>query len=149
MIWGGADIIIIEIKCTINVNKWSALESSWSHCLSPSMEKLSSMKPVPGAKGVGAHCSRGLNHHTSSCTSLLSHVWLSMTPRTVARQAPLSMGFSGKNTGVGCRALLQRIFPTWELNPYLLCLLHHRQALYPLSHLGSLPPAQTLPLKLC
>ena len=31
---------------------------------------------------------------------------------TVARQAPLSMGFSGKNTGVGCRALLQRIFPT-------------------------------------
>ena len=40
------------------------------------MEKLSSTKPVPGAKRVGAHCSRGLNHHTSSCASLLSRVWL-------------------------------------------------------------------------
>ena len=28
-----------------------------------------------------------------------------------ARQAPLSMGFSSKNTGVGCHALLQGIFP--------------------------------------
>ena len=30
-------------------------------------------------------------------------------------------GFPGKNTGVGCRFLLQRIFPTKGLNP---CLLH-------------------------
>ena len=34
------------------------------------------------------------------------------TPWTVAHQAPLSMGFSRKNTGVGCHFLLQRIFPT-------------------------------------
>ena len=27
---------------------------------------------------------------------------------------------SGKNTGVGCRALLQGIFPAQELNPHLL-----------------------------
>ena len=32
--------------------------------------------------------------------------------------------FPGKNTGVGCHFLLQGIFPTQELNPYLLCLLH-------------------------
>ena len=32
---------------------------------------------------------------------LLSCVQLSATPWTVAHQAPLSMGFSGKNTGVG------------------------------------------------
>ena len=31
---------------------------------------------------------------------------------TVACQAPLSMEFSGKNTGVSCHALLQQIFPT-------------------------------------
>ena len=31
---------------------------------------------------------------------------------TVARQASLSMGFSGKNIGVGCHLLLQGIFPT-------------------------------------
>ena len=34
------------------------------------------------------------------------------TPWTVARQAPLSMGFSGTNTGVGCHFLLEGIFPT-------------------------------------
>ena len=45
-------------------------------------------------------------------------------PWTVACQAPLSMGFSGKTTGVGCHALLQGIFPTQEWNPHLLGLLH-------------------------
>ena len=40
----------------------------------------------------------------------------------------------GKNTGVGCHFLLQRIFPTQGLN---LGLLHCRQMLYPLSHQGS------------
>ena len=39
---------------------------------------------------------------------------------TTAHQAPLSMDSSGKNTGVGCHALLQGIFPTQGLN---LCLL--------------------------
>ena len=32
----------------------------------------------------------------------LSHVWPSATPWTAAYQAPPSMGFSGKSTGVGC-----------------------------------------------
>ena len=36
----------------------------------------------------------------------------------------------GKNTGVGCHALLQGIFPTQELNPHLPCLLHCRCILY-------------------
>ena len=51
--------------------------------------------------------------------SRLSHVQLFATSWTVARQAPLSMGFSSKNTGVGCHALLQRIFPTQGSNPGL------------------------------
>ena len=37
----------------------------------------------------------------------------------------------GKNTGVGCHALLQGIFPTQGSNPGLL---HCRQILYHLSH---------------
>ena len=40
----------------------------------------------------------------------------------------------GKNTGVGCHALLQGIFPTQELNEGLL---HCRQILYELSYQGS------------
>ena len=38
--------------------------------------------------------------------------------------------FPGKNTGVGCLALLQGIFPTQGLNLHLLCLLHWQQVLY-------------------
>ena len=36
----------------------------------------------------------------------------------------------GKNTGVGCHALLQGIFPTQGSNPHLLWLLHYRRILY-------------------
>ena len=63
---------------------------------------------------------------------LLSRVRLSVTPWTVARQPPLSMGFSGKNTGVGCHFLLQGIFLTQGSNPRLLCLLHWQMGSLPL-----------------
>ena len=43
-----------------------------------------------------------------------SRVRLFATPRTVGFQAPLSMGFSRKNTGVGCHALLRGIFTNQE-----------------------------------
>ena len=46
------------------------------------------------------------------------------TPQTVAHQAPLSMDFPGKNTGVVCHFLFQGIFPTQGFN---LCLLHCRR----------------------
>ena len=59
--------------------------------------------------------------------SRFSQVWLCAAQRTVACQASPFMGFSSKNTAVGCHALLQRIFPTQESNLHLLCLLH-RQA---------------------
>ena len=42
--------------------------------------------------------------------------------------------FPGKNTGVGCHSLLQRIFPTQGSNPSLL---HCTRILYHLSHGGS------------
>ena len=77
-----------------------------------------------------------MNTHTlllCSC-SVLSTL---CNPWTVALQAPLSMGFSSKNTGVGCHFLLQGIFLTQGLK---LCLLHppHWQAdSLPLCHLGS------------
>ena len=104
----------------------------------------------------------------------VSHVWFFAIPWTVARQVPLSMGFSRqeywsglprpppgdipnpgieprspalqvdslpseppgklKNTRVGSLSLLQRTFPTQELNPGLL---HCRQILYQPSHQGS------------
>ena len=57
-----------------------------------------------------------------SCDRLFATLW------TVARQAP------GKNTGVGCYALLQGIFPTQGSNSCLLCC---GQIPYLLSHQGS------------
>ena len=47
----------------------------------------------------------------------------------------------GKNTGMGCHALLQGIFLTQGLNPCLLCLLHCRWILYQLSYQGSPLPS--------
>ena len=46
--------------------------------------------------------------------------------------------FPDKNTGVGCHALLQGVFPTQGLNPCLLRVLHWRGNSVPLHHLGSL-----------
>ena len=43
----------------------------------------------------------------------------------------------GKNTGMGCHAFLQGIFPTQRSNPCLLHLLNCRQVPYCLSHQGS------------
>ena len=48
----------------------------------------------------------------------------SVPPWTVALQRPLSVGFSIRNTGVGCHVLLQWIFPTQGLKSHLLRLLH-------------------------
>ena len=45
MIWGGADVIVIEIKCIINVEGLNHPQTTH-----PTMEKLSSLKQVPDAK---------------------------------------------------------------------------------------------------
>ena len=47
----------------------------------------------------------------------LSHVQLSATPWTAALQAPLSIDFPGKNTGVGCQFLLQGNLPDPGIEP--------------------------------
>ena len=57
---------------------------------------------------------------TRVCAGMLSSVPVFVTSRTVARQAPLSVGFSRQNTGVGCHALLQGILQTQGPNPHLL-----------------------------
>ena len=55
--------------------------------------------------------------------SRFSRVQLCANVRTVAQQAPLSMGFSRQDTGVGWHSFLQGIFPTQGLNQSLLLLL--------------------------
>ena len=72
-------------------------------------------------------------HFYKKILKSLSCIQLFATPWPVAYQASLSMDSPGKNIGVGCRVLLQGIFPTQGLNPGIL---HCRQMFYPLSHQG-------------
>ena len=74
-------------------------------------------------------CARARIHMHSVMSDSLQPPW------TVAHQAPLTMGFFTKNTGVGCRFFLQGIFPTQGSNLHLL---HWQADSLPLSHLGSL-----------
>ena len=61
---------------------------------------------------------------------MLSHVQLFATPWTVVPQNPHSWNFPHKNTGVGCRFLLQGIFLTQVLNLHLCLPCISRQILY-------------------
>ena len=82
--------------------------------------------------------SLSIHPHADLCrrhVSYFSHVWLSMTPWTIARQTLLS-GFYRQAYWSGCHFFLQGIFPTQGSNPGLL---HCRQTLYYLSHQGSPP----------
>ena len=63
-----------------------------------------------------------------SCLTLCDSMDCSPPGSSVHRDSP------GKNTGVGCHALLQGIFPTQGSNPGLP---HCRRILYRLSHQGS------------
>ena len=65
---------------------------------------------------------------TRSCPTLCDLMDYSPPGSSVHRDSP------SKNTGVGCQALLQGIFPTQGLNPGLS---HCRQILHCLSHQGS------------
>ena len=56
--------------------------------------------------------------------SCFSRVQLFPTPWAVAHRLLCPWDSPGKNTGVCCRALLQDIFLTQDLNPCLLCLLY-------------------------
>ena len=95
-------------------NTCNALEISPSHplLLSRLVEKLSSMKLIPGAKKVGDLWSRApwacvcVCVCVCVCSQSLSCVWLFVTPWTVtqSRQAPQFMGFSRQEywSGLPC-----------------------------------------------
>ena len=70
------------------------------------------------------------------CAKLLSRVRLFANPQTVARQAPLSMGFSRQEDWRGLPALLQGSFLTQGWNLRLFSLLHWQAGSLPLAPHG-------------
>ena len=82
------------------------------------------------------------------CVSVhaLSHSVMSDSLRTfglLSARLLYPWDFPGNHGGVDCHALLQGLFLTQGSNSRLLCLLHCRGILYPLSHRGS--PTTTWP----
>ena len=74
--------------------------------------------PYPGLHNRNIHTSPSQELTLCHYAQLLSHVQLFVTPWTIYSLPDSSVhGDSpGKNTGVGCHALLQEIFPTQGLN---------------------------------
>ena len=80
-----------------------------------------------------------LAHRLSSSACVLTQSCLTLRDPTGCSppRLPCPWDSPGKDTGVGCRALLQGIFRTQGWNLRLLQLLRGRRALHPLSHQGS------------
>ena len=99
---------------------------------------------LPYVQTILRFCNHGTPQYIRAVLSTLCHVCACLVnqscltlvnPWTVGLPGSSVHGDSpGKNTGVGCHALLQGIFPTQGLNSGLL---HCGQILYCLSHQGS------------
>ena len=77
----------------------------------------------------------GSSSRNCPCVCLVAQLCLTLRPHGLQPARLLCPWDSpSRNTGVGCHALLQGIFPTQGSNPGLL---HCRQILYQLSHQGS------------
>ena len=98
-------------------------------CLLLLHHNLTNLFAVPPTFLVSTYC---MLMHACMLSHFFATPWTKAHPRLLCPQDS-----PGKNTRVGYHFLLQGIFPTQELS---LSLLHRRQILYSLTHLGSHPP---------
>ena len=104
-------------------------ELSDSHCGLNSFPALASLtKKMPSSPSG----SQRLVQLLAQCMCLVAESWLTLFDPMNCRPPGSSVhGDSpGKNTGMGCHALLQGIFSTQGSNQRLMCLLYGRQILY-------------------
>ena len=103
--------------------------------------------PTQGLNPGFLHCRWILYHlshqrsplNCSVCLVIQSYSTLCDTIDYSPRGSSVHVDSPDKNTGVGCHALLQEVFPTQGSNPYLLCLLH-----WQVSSLSLAPPWKPL-----
>ena len=96
----------------VRAQLWTELPAPWVRGKLPGRGWHLPVHLPRGAPVKMCLCGEGVHGSLQSC--------LFATPWTVARQAPLSMGFSRQEYGVGCHALLQGIFLTQGSNRGLL-----------------------------
>ena len=116
-----------RMKCPMGWPWWWLLGQKWTLC--------------SGGQGLRrwAERSDGMRSISVICSIMSNSLWphrLSPPGSSCPWDSP------GKNTEVGCHALLQGIFPTQGLNLYLLCLMHWQAGSLPLA-----PPGQGLILE--
>ena len=112
------------------VTPWTikSMEFSKPEYYSGSLSLLQGIFPTQGSNPGLPHCRRILYHLSHKGSPTLSD------PLDCSLPGSSVHDYLGKNTRVGCHALLQGIFPTQGSNPGLL---HCRWILYQLSHKGS------------
>ena len=103
--------------------------------IAPLFWKLYTLLVTPSVYPIG-HVYECSSTKIMCVPSHFSRVLFFVTPCTIARQIPLSWDSPGKNTGVGCHALLQGIFLTQGSNSHLLHLLHWQAGSLPLAPPG-------------
>ena len=126
----------------MDTTRWLILKSDWLYSLMPKMEKLYTVSnnktgsclwlisSAPYCK-IQTQTEVGKSIQVRVGAQLLQSCLTLCDPMDYSLPGILSMGFSGKDTGVGCHALLQRIFLTQGSNPCL-CLLHLQVGSLPL-----------------
>ena len=118
---------ILAWRIPMDRGAWQAIahgvtESDTTECLST--EITAKWVLLPRVCSPGCLCAKSLQ----LCSTVCDPVDCSPPDSSVHGDSP------GKNTGMGCHALLQGIFPTQGSNPGLT---HCKQILYHLSHQGS------------
>ena len=118
------DPVGMEDRCVWRSRKHNGSEGVGSR---KDVTRLCSRPPSHSSIMVGLLMRAALSEPSWALLSacMLSHfscIWLFVTLWTVVCRLLCSWESPGKNTGVGCHALLQGIFPTYGLNP---CLLYH------------------------
>ena len=112
---------------------WVAISFS-RRSLQPGIKPASLASPALAGGLLTAEPPENQGRRQSRSVKLLKSCPTFGAPWTVARQAPLSMGFSRQAPWGGCRALLQGVFPTQSTFPAAPAL---QADSLPLSHLGS------------
>ena len=117
----------------------------WSTFSSPPIQMLvhkeTQPKMTPETKfNLGSSWLVKLTHKINLCRhvcvlSYFSHVWLCATLWTVARQAPLAMGFSKQQYWSGLPCPPEGDLPDPRMKPSLVVLLHWQANSLPLNHL--------------
>ena len=128
-----------SVYCSVHTWTWDTLEK-WTNSISSRLWYI--YLPVCALRWYLLTCDSRMHTRVQMlCMRVLSRFSLCLTLCDPMDCSPPRLfcpwDSPGKNTGVGCHALLQGIFLTQGWNPHLLCLLHWRAGSLPLVPPGS------------